>query len=407
MSLEGYISTPALSRTSRISQIFFVNGRYVDSKVMERGVTFGYRERLFEGRYPVCFLFLTIDPSTLDVNIHPNKTEIRFDNDGAVAEFIGKAIQSTLASKEAIVDAAPAVYERMDKLEGIPSFMRDDVRQTDLFSTGEKKKIGSEQTNIRDLLKSMETKNENISPDKGFEFKFDRSSLDLPEGPVSTKNYEDKKAQENASQEYRKIEIYEPILRPFDFNEIWVTGCIFDTYITATDSDSFYIIDQHAAQERVFYEKLVGGYEADEKVRQTMLVPLMLNVDYSQMENSREWMEALTEMGFTIEEFGGNTFRITEIPMFMEIGEADAFVKEFLANFRENTSIRNTVVINKLITMSCKAAVKAHDRLSLNEMKALLKDLAECRNPFSCPHGRPTAIKLTNYDIEKLFKRVQ
>ncbi|MBQ1716179.1 MAG: DNA mismatch repair endonuclease MutL [Firmicutes bacterium] len=407
MSLEGYISTPALSRSSRISQIFFVNGRYVDSKVMERGVTFGYRERLFEGRYPVCFLFLNVDPSTLDVNIHPNKMEIRFDNDGAVAEFIGKAIQSTLASKEAIVDAAPTVYEKMEKLEGIPSFMRDDARQSDLFKTGEKKKIETEQGNIRDLLKSMEDRKEKAPSRSDFEFKFDRSSLDMPEREISTRSYEEKKAMELKGPENRRIEIYEPLLKPFDFNELWVTGCIFDTYITATDSDNFYIIDQHAAQERVFYEKLVGGYEASEKVRQTILVPLMINVDYSQLENSNEWIDTLTEMGFTIEEFGGNTFRVTEIPMFMEIGEADLFLKEFIANLKDNKTMRNTVVINKLITMSCKAAIKAHDKLSLNEMKALLKDLAQCRNPFSCPHGRPTAIKMSNYDIEKLFKRVQ
>ncbi|MBQ1826041.1 MAG: DNA mismatch repair protein MutL, partial [Firmicutes bacterium] len=190
-------------------------------------------------------------------------------------------------------------------------------------------------------------------------------------------------------------------------NDLWVTGCIFDTYITATDDDSFYLIDQHAAQERVFYEKLVGEYEAGEKVRQTIMVPLIINVDYSQLENSNEWIDTLTEMGFTIEEFGGNAFRITEIPMFMEIGEADLFLKEFIANLKDNKTMRNTVVINKLITMSCKAAIKAHDKLSLNEMKALLKDLAQCRNPFSCPHGRPTAIKMSNYDIEKLFKRVQ
>ena len=186
-----------------------------------------------------------------------------------------------------------------------------------------------------------------------------------------------------------------------------MTGCVFDTYITATDANNFYLIDQHAAQERVFYEKLVNEYEAGEKVRQTILVPLILNVDYSQLENQDEWRDPLTEMGFTIEDFGGNAFRITEIPMFMEMGEADEFLKEFLANVKTGVSMRNTVVINKLIMMSCKAAIKAHDKLSLNEMKALLKDLANCRNPFSCPHGRPTAIKLTQYDLEKMFKRVQ
>ena len=210
-----------------------------------------------------------------------------------------------------------------------------------------------------------------------------------------------------ASEQRTPIEIYTPLLKPFDFNDLWVTGCVFDTYITATDKDNFYLIDQHAAQERVFYEKLVNEYEASEKVRQTILVPLIINVDYSQLDNQDEWRDPLAEMGFTIEDFGGNAFRVTEIPMFMELSEADEFIKEFLNNVKSGISMRNTVVINKLIMMSCKAAIKAHDKLSLNEMKALLKDLANCRNPFSCPHGRPTAIKLTQYDLEKMFKRVQ
>ena len=473
MSLEGYISTPAMSRTSRTSQIFFVNGRSVESKVMERGVSFGYRERLFEGRYPVCFLFLQTDPKSLDVNIHPNKREVRFDEEGKVAEFIGKAITEALSSKDAVVDASEAVYARMEKMEGIPSFMRDDRRGSDLFKDkSETSRSDGQQVDIRSMLNAIENKPEApksweslrspevpdpvkiavpepapehtpepkpavgavpvkeetsaiaepagsvmaepiladrpSDPVSDFEFKFDESKITAPIDTQTPSARRQASEQRLSIQEQKTpIEIYSPLLRPFDFNDLWVTGCIFDTYITATDEDNFYLIDQHAAQERVFYEKLVSEYESGEKVRQTIMVPIIINVDYSQLENSNEWIDTLTEMGFTIEEFGGNAFRITEIPMFMEIGEAEEFIKDFLANIKTGTGMRNTVMINKLIMMSCKAAIKAHDKLSLNEMKALLKDLANCRNPFSCPHGRPTAVRLTQYDLEKMFKRVQ
>ncbi len=462
MSLEGYISTPAFSKTSRASQIFFVNGRSVDSRVMERGVNYGYRERLFEGRYPVCFLFLHVDPQKLDVNIHPNKREVRFDDEGKIVEFIGRGIFQALSTKEAVVDASETFYSKMEELEGIPSFMRDDRRNEDLFKNkGSVNKKEGTQVDLRSILEKRDNKPEIPAswkdlkapdipgpettkglPDKydfdfsslskteekteekkedkpedklpriteiheiprtkeeKFEFKFDESKLNMPEGEAS-------RSLKTPLEQRTPIEIYSPLLKPFDFNDLWVTGCIFDTYITATDDSNFYLIDQHAAQERVFYEKLVGEYEAGEKVRQTIMVPLIVNVDYAQLENSNDWRDTLTEMGFTIEEFGGNAFRVTEIPMFMEISEAEEFIKEFLANAKVGNTMRNTVVINKLIMMSCKAAIKAHDKLSMNEMKALLKDLAECRNPFSCPHGRPTAIKLTQYDLEKMFKRVQ
>ena len=421
MSIEGYISTPAFSRTSRAGQIFFVNGRSVDSKVMEKGVTFGYRERLFEGRYPVCFLFLEVDPRTLDVNIHPNKREVRFDEEGKVAEFIGEAIFKAITAKDAVVNVADQVYSRMDKLDGIPSFMKDDRSGQDLFKNKdpENKPAKGEQVGIRSILGNKENKPQEPLPhqvreplaemtdigdkdsaEKNFEFRFDEKKItgnqDTPSRKITP-----------LEEQKTPIEIYSPLLRPFDFNDLWVTGCVFDTYITATDDDNFYLIDQHAAQERVFYEKLVQEYESGEKVRQTILVPLILNVDYAQLENAGDWMEPLKEMGFTIEEFGGSSFRVTEIPMFMEMGEADEFLKEFISNSKNGSGMRNTVVINKLIMMSCKAAIKAHDKLSLNEMKALLRDLANCRNPFSCPHGRPTAIRLTQYDLEKMFKRVQ
>ena len=365
LQIEGYISTPAFSKTTRGSQIYFVNGRVVSSKVIERGVTAGYKERLFEGRYPVVYLFLRVDPHTIDVNIHPNKREVRFDEEALVTDFISRAIKSALASKDAVVDAGN-LFKNMDKkISASKVYERvfEPFREKEPEHQVHKKTEKEEQVDIKQLLSTFEN-------------------------PVPS------------------IEIYEPQLKPFDFSELEVTGVIYDTYITAVDGSNFYLIDQHAAHERIFYEKLVGEYESSEKARQPLLVPLIINVSLAVSENHFDWLDALTKMGFTIAEFGPGTYRITEIPMFMELSEAEDFVNQFIENITNSTNLSNKVVIDKLIMMSCKAAVKANDKLSSEEISALIKDLSSCVNPFSCPHGRPTFIRLTRYEIEKMFKRV-
>ena len=195
-------------------------------------------------------------------------------------------------------------------------------------------------------------------------------------------------------------------MQPFDFGALRTTGVIFNTYITAVDEKNFYLIDQHAAHERIFYEKLVGEYERSEKSKQMLMLPLLINVSLAAHADRFDWLDALTKMGFTIETFGEETYRVSEIPMFMELTEAEDFIRHFIDNIKNSTDLSNRVVIDKLIMMSCKAAVKAHDILKPEEITGLMTALAKCRNPFSCPHGRPTFIKLTEYEIEKMFKRV-
>ena len=377
IEIEGYISTPAFSKTTRGSQIFFVNGRVVSSKVIERGVTAGYKERLFEGRYPVTYLFLHVDPHTIDVNIHPNKREVRFDHETLVTDFISRAIRDALSTKDAVVDAGN-LFRNMDKKIS-PSKVYERVFEP--FREKEPEKISrkEDQVDIKQLLSTIE----NPAP---------------KEPPAKPITHEEGTGP--------SIEIYEPQLKPFDFSELEITGVIFDTYITAVDGSSFYLIDQHAAHERIFYEKLVGEYESSEKARQSLLVPLIINVSLAVSENHFDWLDALAKMGFTIDEFGSGTFRITEIPMFMELSEAEDFVNQFIENINDSTNLSNKVVIDKLIMMSCKAAVKANDILRMDEIRALINDLSSCINPFSCPHGRPTFIRLTHYEIEKMFKRV-
>lgn len=377
--ITGCVSKPSLSRSTRRDQVFFVNGRVVKSRIMEKGLSEGYRERLFEGRYPVAFIFINVDPGTIDVNIHPNKKEVRFHDEKFISGIIEKAVKASLSEDGAVIE------------------MGDYFPAND---TPNKIKEGSsEQVDIKQILKSK--REESLLCDSG------KYALNPQEEQYVSDDVgvSDPTAEDKVICEKPDLQIPLPASIPFDFNELKVTGCIFDTYITATDSKSFYLIDQHAAQERIFYEKLVGEYLADDKAAQTILTPIVIDTSLAAKEEEYCWLDSLRDMGYNIDEFGPNSYRIKEIPYFMEISEAEKFAKDYIEQTQSGIKLNNTVVINKLITRSCKSAIKAHDKLSREEMEALMNDLKRCRNPFSCPHGRPTFIRFSMYDIEKMFKR--
>lgn len=380
ITVSGYISTPAFSRPTRSGQVFFVNGRVVSSKVIDRGISIGYKERLFEGRNPICYLFLDVKPSEIDVNIHPNKKEVRFDDEKTVELVVGNAIFDALGTKEAVTRAGN-IFKIEDK-----NIMSTNIEEQTFANL--KSDVSEEKFNFYNVPKD-EAKKYEAPPKKTDDFSDYKANL---------------KAYEKPEKPY--ISIDSPVLKPFNFDDLNVKSSIFDTYILAVDNDNFYIIDQHAAHERIFYEKLVSQFEKEEVDKQTILAPIILDLNVSDKISSDKWMELLRNMGFAIENFGQNSFRITEIPMFMELGEARDFVKDFVDQVTDTFDPKNTVIINKLITKSCKSAVKANDHLSDEEIKELISELKLCKNPFSCPHGRPTFIKMSKYEIEKLFKRV-
>lgn len=391
-SVRGFISRPSLTRTTRKNQIFFVNGRVVASKVIEKGVSEGYRERLFEGRHPVAFLFIETDPARLDVNIHPNKREVRFDDEKAITEIVAKGVRLALGTRAAVTEVKN-VFTAAPEKPAETTAPGEAVKKTII-------KPAEEQVDIKQILATKQRP----APKSEQALK--------PEPQAAAPAVREETAPYTAEQDVKASTAKAPVFiespgqKPFDFAELKITGVVFDTYITAVDRGNFYLIDQHAAHERVFYEKLVGEYLAEEKLRQPILTPIMVEVPLDVKENEYDWMDSLTDMGFAIEPFGMNSYVIREIPTFMSLSEAEDFVNVFVENVSAGTQLSNTVVINKLITKSCKSAVKAHDRLSTAELQALMDQLAACKNPFSCPHGRPTFIRLSQYQIEKMFKRV-
>lgn len=397
MTLEAFVSAPNNSKTNRKSQIFFVNGRYISSKIMDNAVADAYLEKLFEGRYPIAFLFLQMAPEKLDVNIHPNKKEVRFENERLIRDFITDSIRRSLQSKEAIPEIKEKNLFQFRSSDPVRKDLPESQNSVDPNEQENKKPKIKEQVDIKKLL--FERRKQEQEQEQAAEAQIQRSR-------------QVEEAEEAYLPDHKVIEISEISdiktrkKAEFDMRELSVTGSIFGTYITAVDENSFYLIDQHAAHERIFYEQLLAQYQKQDKVQQLILTPIVVNVTHAIKNDTGGMLDFLGNLGFQIEEFGPTAYIVKAIPVFMELEGAKDFIDYLLDNISEEADLENQKKISAIITNACKKAVKAHDVLDRQEIDRLMADLAKTKNPYSCPHGRPTFIKLTKYEIEKMFKRV-
>ncbi len=371
-TVEGFVSIPAASAPSRSRQIFCVNGRIISSRVMEAGLEEAYREKLFTGRFPAGFIFLSMPPEKTDVNIHPTKKEIRFDDSLQVEEVIRDAVRMALERKEALPQVKAESIRRPDE----KPYTAED-RPSKAPSESEWKDKG-EQVDIKNILSNMRREEE----------------------------YRSHVEEEKLSKLEEELRPERAPSRPFDFENLKYMGIIFRTYILAVDESCFYLIDQHAAHERVFYEKLLSQYNASEKSSQQLLTPMSFDVAAYVAEDEDKWIGELLKMGYEIESFGERTYIVRAVPAFMGTGEAEDFLRDVFSQLEERRDLSDRKSLERLITRSCRSAVKGGDSLKEEETAALIRDLKACVNPFSCPHGRPTFIRMTRYEIEKMFKRV-
>lgn len=388
--IKGFVSSPGSSSPSRSRQIFCVNGRIVSSDVLEKALDDAYREKLFHGRYPAAFLFMYALPSKLDVNVHPTKKEIRFDDRYEVMDFVTEAVKGALTDREAI----PRVM------------VQRAVSSTELLHGRHEAEV---QYSFEDVKSEMTSSSISDILPEGTEVDIKNILSTLRDGTSEIEAHHDENDDMAGAVMY---ETHQPILPqkplhiPFEIDRLEYIGTLFNTYILASDDDSFYMMDQHAAHERVFYERLLEEYNNAEKSRQTLLVPLNFNVSAQITATEELWLDEVTSMGYDIEFFGNNTYLVREIPAFMDMSEAEAFLADMFKALEDKPDLTNRMTIDKIITRSCKSAVKGGDHLKESEISALMKDLKNCVNPFSCPHGRPVFIRMTRYDIEKMFKRV-
>ena len=377
--LTGYISNPGITRSTRKGQLFFVNGRLVDSAVIEKGIEKGYGDRVFDG-FPIAILFLDIDPNTIDVNIHPAKKEIKFLNKDVIISNIADAINSVMDSQQSI----PGTIISRNSAHSLSS--------TDINNVGLNINDNNDKHDIKPVIDIKEY----------------LSSLDRDIKPPQTFTDADSVQEDNVLNEYEKAHYDMPVKeytgpKPFAFEDLEFKGYIFNAYIIMQARDNIYILDQHAAHERIFYERLMTNFSNMEQNAQPILTPFIVNVSADIYASDRAWMQPLINMGFDISDFGPDMFVVKGIPQYMELIEAESFVKSYIND--SDSFSNNKTVIDKLIMKSCKSAVKANEHLSEMEIRDLIEMLSKCKNPFSCPHGRPTFIKVSKYEIERSFRR--
>ncbi len=387
MSLKGYISSPLESRNNRRQQVYFVNGRLVESPLMESAVKTAYSDKLFEGRYPSVYLFLELDPSEVDVNVHPRKAEIKFQDETEVFDFVVDSIREALLDRNATA---------VDK---------DDIRISQVSTEIENKEAEYETAPVEKVLSNVK---EDTSDEANiFEELIANKEIFVREEPEVKNVFKDLRAAsdlESEKTEQLREDFGEYKTSRLLFSSLTPISQIFVTYILASDNENFYILDQHAAHERIMYEKLLESFNAAEKASQLLLAPMVIELDKSKTFTAESCISMLADMGFYLELFGDSSYLVKEIPYFMDFEEAEDFLYEFFDSaddYKNQLQMRKDIIISR----SCKSAVKAHDHLSLEEMKALFRDLDKCENPFSCPHGRPTFIKFSEYELEKMFRR--
>lgn len=393
ISLEGYVSGPGELRSSRKEQIFFVNGRVVDSKVIEKAIAIAYKERLFEGRYPIAYLFIEMNPNLLDVNIHPNKREVRFDDDEKVISFLSESIKEAIIKKIAIpeIDAKKSIV-------GISKAEEEFNEQNNKYvNTPDAKNIFSEKNKIQESFGPRK----DIAP-----FKKESDNTVAVQSRFNMKQILSDFKQENELINEKASQIKQIIKEENStdnvFDDLRILTTIFDTYIICADDDAMYLIDQHAAHERIHYEEILNRMKRSRVEKQSIMIP----ITFTCIKSDEEWILPLENFGFTIEEFGPSTYVAKEIPTFFNLEEAEVFLKDYISEIDENTDFQSATLKDRMATKACKAAVKAHDHLKDDEIATLIKDLEKCENPYSCPHGRPTFIKLSRYEIEKKFNRI-
>ena len=412
--VKGFVSAPSASASSRSRQIFCVNGRVISSKVLEKALDEAYKEKLFHGRFPVAFLFLSIPPEKLDVNIHPTKKEIRFDDDFEVHDFLVKAVRQALEVRESLPQVRGENLRQIREQETVkpaaPTDPSADSKSPDISERPEgslQENILQEKTAVQVEEQGHQYKPETVESfaEKGREFQAGGDQVDIKNVLSSLRGRQQEQQKEQMFSEETGIRP-EQKKGPFDFQDLDYLGSIFDTYIMACDADCFYLIDQHAAHERVFYEKLRHQYESAEKLSQTLMLPLQFHVAAYVAQTEEDWIDKIRSMGYGIEDFGNRTYIVREIPAFMELEEAESFLNDLFQELEDRPDLTNQKVLDRIIMRSYKSAVKGGDHLESAEIDALIRDLKNCVNPFSCPHGRPTFIRMTRYEIEKMFKRV-
>ncbi len=423
--MAGFLGNPLISRGNRNFESYFINGRFIKSKLIARSIEEGYQALVMQHKYPFTVLHFTIDGNLLDVNVHPTKMELRFRNQEELGEAICRSIRNALNQKETI----PVLGEKREEKEKSPEkpsqrppepfeekrleLLRQQLEQVGPYRRQypdyfQKKWEGEKELGSKEIPESSENKFSGEATLKAKDNRFlqteetekgtsEASDMDSCRQEKSANSYTDLYRQGNLA-DYIK-ETAQPSYR--------IVGQVFQTYWLVEEGDRLYLIDQHAAHEKVLYERTLKSLKEKELTSQELYPPVLISLTLSEEETLHRHQDYFAHLGFRIEHFGGKEYALTALPdNLFGLGEKELFIEILDDLGQDKASETPERILEKIASLSCKAAVKGNQRLSFPEMQALLEELFTLENPYHCPHGRPTTIVMTKYELEKKFKRI-
>lgn len=389
IKLWGYLGKPSLARKNRNFQSFYINGRYIKSSLLAEAIEAAYKPYLTVNLFPWVVLHIEIEPSAIDVNVHPTKIEVRFREEEQVKQYIQQHITKILQDNPYI----PILRE-----DSISSLTINDNTSTTID--------GVENSEQLEVFSSISTDSSSFSFDKPsrniYIVDSHKSSSSYIESKKPKRNYQNLDAA-SMNDRYQDNNINRNMAIPLK-----IVGKIFSTYVVVEGKEECFLVDQHAAHERLLFEKYKKMLSEQSVMTQQLLPPVIIEVTHTEQIIINESMDLFKSLGFEIENFGGRAYAIRGVPMVLGDSNVKEFFRELLDNveeYKKGTSYN--LKIDDIIQMSCKAAVKAGDKLSEREILALLRDLIDNKVPMTCPHGRPIMISITKKQLERTFKRIQ
>jgi DNA mismatch repair protein MutL len=392
IQIEGYIGKPLISRGNRGYENYFINGRYIKSAIISRAIEDAYKTYNMKHKYPFTALMITVPSETLDVNVHPTKMEVRFSNGELLYRVIFDAVKSSLLGPN-LVPNVTLEKQRRTEVPIVPVVPKK-KEVPEPFERERRKQI------VREAHIGEQSKKEidRMIPSR---------PVKQPEEPAISKPVLHETPVYQTKEEKQITFLDEPEVKEEWKPKFKIIGQLFATYWLLELEDKFYIMDQHAAHEKVNYEKLMVSLEKKEIYSQRLAPPLILSLSMREAQIIKQYQKAFERLGFVIEEFGGREYCIRAVPANLYgLGQQEVFIELLDSVIEDGVMADMDVISDKLASMACKAAVKGNQNLSRIEVEHLLEELMKCKNPYTCPHGRPTMISMTKTEIEKKFKRI-
>lgn len=442
--ITGFIGKPAICRGNRGFENYYINGRYIKSHIITRAIEEAYRGFIMPHNYPFTALHFQINPSILDVNVHPTKMELRFSKNEFVYQFVLDAITDALNRRELIPEVKPSdtVAEKQAALQaktgaGIqPRILREPTAtstpepvQSGMSGADNGTQNPAAQPEPPKLAvpvqkpsrlpepfeaerlpepaeKSLsDTVSESVTP-YGTHNTQSRQNI---QNTHNTQNVQDSQDTQQTAKPAEQMNLFEDKLLDVNHKQDYrIIGQLFDTYWLIEFEDSFYMMDQHAAHEKILYERLMKQFHEKTYHSQMIMPPVILTLSLREEQILKENWKTFTALGYEIEEFGGKEYKVTGLPAELpSVIDCKQLLIELIDTIADESATHDPErITEKVASMSCKAAVKGNNRLSFKEAEELMRELMEAENPYNCPHGRPTLIKMTKYEIERKFKRI-